>query len=168
MADQATVLGSPVPVVTASAHDSSATSRLSVVLAPLIPSSVGCLLWAWGNPRHELDATPRGGSWTVTFYRMKESSSQLIRVPRGSRGGPCVRVFEYRRAYRCIGAGSHHESSRIWEFGGSIEDRYRGSILHARRPDGETIIRISIGSARAVRAAEVKTCRWRWRRWFVW
>ena len=82
-----------------SAHDPSATSWLSVVLAPLIPSGVGCLLWAWGNPRHELNATPRGGSWTVTFYRMKESSSQLIRVSRGSRGGPRVRVFEYRRAY---------------------------------------------------------------------
>ena len=60
-------------------------------------------------------------------------------------------MFEYRRAYRCIGAGGHYESSCIWEFGGSIEDRCRESILHARRPDGETIIRISIGSARGAR-----------------
>ena len=62
-------------------------------------------------------------------------------------------MFEYRRAYRCIGAGlaEHDESSCIWEFGGSIEDRCRESTLHARRPDGVTIIRINIGSARYVR-----------------
>ena len=63
-----------------------------------------------------------------------------------------MRVFEYRRACRCIGAGSHYESSCVREFGGSIDDLYGESILHARRPDGAAIIRISIESARGARA----------------
>ena len=67
-----------------------------------------------------------------------------------------MRVFEYRRAYRCIGAGSHDESSCVREFGGSIDDLYGESILHARRPAGATIIRINIGSARGARAPEEK------------
>ena len=72
----------------------------------------------------------------------------MSRADPGTRARRCMNM----RAHRSIGVHGHCESSCVREFGGSIDDLYGESILHARRPDGATIISINIGSARAVRA----------------